>query len=141
MLVLVCVCCPSFVLGISLRRRALRRSKLLPSPATGLILSVSVVLSRWCQQAVLESGSILLRDTAGGKPGTDPAADFQRIYCGRKRKRVRACGARCRFNLLPICPKIRMIDRKSTRLNSSHVASSYAVFCLKKKTSTSGRGG
>src|SRR5690625_5540553 len=25
-------------------------------------------------------------------------------------------------------------DRKSTRLNSSHVASSYAVFCLKKNT-------
>src|SRR5690625_6544456 len=24
-------------------------------------------------------------------------------------------------------------DRKSTRLNSSHVANSYAVFCLKKK--------
>src|SRR5436309_10778051 len=31
-------------------------------------------------------------------------------------------------------------DRKSTRLNSSHVKISYAVFCLKKKTShTSGR--
>src|SRR5215208_7855646 len=27
-------------------------------------------------------------------------------------------------------------DRKSTRLNSSHVASSYAVFCLKQKTLT-----
>src|SRR5690625_2291832 len=27
-------------------------------------------------------------------------------------------------------------DRKSTRLNSSHVAISYAVFCLKKKTAT-----
>src|SRR5690625_5955442 len=26
-----------------------------------------------------------------------------------------------------------VIDRKSTRLNSSHVAISYAVFCLKKK--------
>src|SRR5690606_12678127 len=26
------------------------------------------------------------------------------------------------------------LDRKSTRLNSSHVKSSYAVFCLKKKT-------
>src|SRR5690606_41196264 len=25
-------------------------------------------------------------------------------------------------------------DRKSTRLNSSHVKTSYAVFCLKKKT-------
>src|SRR5437660_6638838 len=28
----------------------------------------------------------------------------------------------------------RHLDRKSTRLNSSHVAISYAVFCLKKKT-------
>src|SRR5690625_6177792 len=26
-----------------------------------------------------------------------------------------------------------IVDRKSTRLNSSHVAISYAVFCLKKK--------
>src|SRR5690625_6696193 len=26
-----------------------------------------------------------------------------------------------------------ILDRKSTRLNSSHVAISYAVFCLKKK--------
>ena len=26
-----------------------------------------------------------------------------------------------------------MLDRKSTRLNSSHVLISYAVFCLKKK--------
>src|SRR6202040_642134 len=29
----------------------------------------------------------------------------------------------------PVAPE----DRKSTRLNSSHVESSYAVFCLKKK--------
>src|SRR5690625_981460 len=28
---------------------------------------------------------------------------------------------------------IELQDRKSTRLNSSHVAISYAVFCLKKK--------
>src|SRR3989442_5719571 len=28
-------------------------------------------------------------------------------------------------------------DRKSTRLNSSHVRISYAVFCLQKKTATS----
>src|SRR5690554_300519 len=31
-------------------------------------------------------------------------------------------------------------DRKSTRLNSSHVRSSYAVFCLKKKSATAPRG-
>src|SRR5215208_5356242 len=30
-------------------------------------------------------------------------------------------------------PRVRDRDRKSTRLNSSHVAISYAVFCLKKK--------
>src|SRR5690606_41953541 len=29
---------------------------------------------------------------------------------------------------------IPLLDRKSTRLNSSHVKISYAVFCLKKKT-------
>src|SRR5690625_5511953 len=30
-------------------------------------------------------------------------------------------------------PEAEETDRKSTRLNSSHVAISYAVFCLKKK--------
>src|SRR5947207_7927488 len=28
---------------------------------------------------------------------------------------------------------VRILDRKSTRLNSSHTVNSYAVFCLKKK--------
>src|SRR3712207_7231895 len=32
---------------------------------------------------------------------------------------------------------VRPEDRKSTRLNSSHANISYAVFCLKKKTTTS----
>src|SRR5690349_22537368 len=32
---------------------------------------------------------------------------------------------------------VRSRDRKSTRLNSSHVEISYAVFCLKKKKKTS----
>src|SRR5258708_27438070 len=31
-------------------------------------------------------------------------------------------------------PAIVVLDRKSTRLNSSHQIISYAVFCLKKKT-------
>src|SRR2546426_3745335 len=30
-------------------------------------------------------------------------------------------------------PGERAVDRKSTRLNSSHLVISYAVFCLKKK--------
>src|SRR5699024_12149836 len=36
-------------------------------------------------------------------------------------------------NSLPPISFCNMIDRKSTRLNSSHVSISYAVFCLKKK--------
>src|SRR5207253_8659674 len=41
----------------------------------------------------------------------------------------------CRDCLLAIhsAPDCFEVDRKSTRLNSSHVAISYAVFCLKKK--------
>src|SRR5258708_21033500 len=39
------------------------------------------------------------------------------------------------FNLL--AGLYEALDRKSTRLNSSHQIISYAVFCLKKKTKTS----
>src|SRR5688500_19844164 len=31
------------------------------------------------------------------------------------------------------CSKQNVLDRKSTRLNSSHLVISYAVFCVKKK--------
>src|SRR5437667_1929884 len=34
----------------------------------------------------------------------------------------------------PECRRSSSIDRKSTRLNSSHITISYAVFCLKKKS-------
>src|SRR5439155_20159254 len=46
-----------------------------------------------------------------------------------------------RAELAEVRPKdfSRTRDRKSTRLNSSHVAISYAVFCLKKKTRGSRR--
>src|SRR5258708_16566674 len=40
--------------------------------------------------------------------------------------------------VLFVAPSMPILDRKSTRLNSSHQIISYAVFCLKKKkTSTS----
>src|SRR4051812_49598778 len=43
-----------------------------------------------------------------------------------------ATGIRLR---IPIGPRMvdGTVDRKSTRLNSSHMSISYAVFCLKKK--------
>src|SRR5208283_4234922 len=42
------------------------------------------------------------------------------------------CGDR---GLVSLVPKLGQ-DRKSTRLNSSHITISYAVFCLKKKNSS-----
>src|SRR5256885_12308773 len=44
----------------------------------------------------------------------------------------------CQRGLIRMAPSRRIvsplsIDRKSTRLNSSHLVISYAVFCLKKK--------
>src|SRR5437870_9820699 len=47
---------------------------------------------------------------------------------------LRASGAHPRVASRELWRAIpRFPDRKSTRLNSSHVAISYAVFCLKKK--------
>src|SRR5207253_9773622 len=47
---------------------------------------------------------------------------------------LRLAGARMRGLVDRVCEVDgRTVDRKSTRLNSSHVAISYAVFCLKKK--------
>src|SRR5699024_12225903 len=40
------------------------------------------------------------------------------------------------LDLLDNQPVLKRTDRKSTRLNSSHVSISYAVFCLKKKINT-----
>src|SRR5438874_9896915 len=37
------------------------------------------------------------------------------------------------FDVLNRVERVELRDRKSTRLNSSHVEISYAVFCLKKK--------
>src|SRR5204863_741909 len=46
----------------------------------------------------------------------------------------RALGDRLRRQQRPeLAPQRDALDRKSTRLNSSHVEISYAVFCLKKK--------
>src|SRR5438874_9152456 len=68
-----------------------------------------------------------------------PYTTLFRSRGGRHRRR-RSRGARprgaspspCRCRTAP--PRdVRRGDRKSTRLNSSHVEISYAVFCLKKK--------
>src|SRR5688572_32707685 len=43
-------------------------------------------------------------------------------------------GYRCAYGMFGSPYRLSLVDRKSTRLNSSHSQISYAVFCLKKKT-------
>src|SRR5436190_16049236 len=58
------------------------------------------------------------------RPARDvPRPDVRRPRAGRRRPGPPLQGL-----------QLRRPDRKSTRLNSSHTVTSYAVFCLKKKT-------
>src|SRR5690349_24080384 len=65
---------------------------------------------------------------------------FRSCPLRREPPRHASCAAVCpkpphRPKLKPLrSPRRARQDRKSTRLNSSHVEISYAVFCLKKKT-------
>src|SRR5207253_4748703 len=54
-----------------------------------------------------------------------PAVEIKDTYAGLSYAGGRAPGT--------LYSQVAGADRKSTRLNSSHVAISYAVFCLKKK--------
>src|SRR5437870_8943032 len=60
-----------------------------------------------------------VRDGRAHEDYQKPARFFERTYLTK--------------NLLDTSAEVMRRDRKSTRLNSSHVAISYAVFCLKKK--------
>src|SRR5438874_10772678 len=58
---------------------------------------------------------------------------WKRREAGAGRALVEVCEAFA-VDLLEAPYRAGELDRKSTRLNSSHVEISYAVFCLKKKT-------
>src|SRR3712207_8622836 len=52
----------------------------------------------------------------------------------RDHQRAMRVAAKLDFGCVWINTHIPLVDRKSTRLNSSHANISYAVFCLKKTT-------
>src|SRR5690606_41488352 len=58
---------------------------------------------------------------------------------GADPERRRRAGAEADEPQLPGADRDPVRDRKSTRLNSSHVKISYAVFCLKKKNAKTSR--
>src|SRR5439155_26099263 len=66
------------------------------------------------------------------RPGERVRRDRRREGAGRGGGRARASAGRRPRRPLGARVRRDRPDRKSTRLNSSHVAISYAVFCLKK---------
>src|SRR6202163_4809614 len=61
--------------------------------------------------------------------------EFRRVLFRSDRKSTRLNSSHQAISYAVFCLEIRrvLLDRKSTRLNSSHQAISYAVFCLIKK--------
>src|SRR2546430_8138726 len=63
-----------------------------------------------------------------------PGGDLRRHYRAAQRAGSAQPRAVSRgFHVPALAGRARHLDRKSTRLNSSHSQISYAVFCLKKK--------
>src|SRR5439155_15562009 len=80
------------------------------------------------------SRGVVTRPCAGaGGDGASSAvaSNMTAIRCGRGRSPFLMRGESRRDGMRGLL--LERGDRKSTRLNSSHVAISYAVFCLKKK--------
>src|SRR5439155_6871136 len=73
----------------------------------------------------------------GGVPVVADPAPVELVAAAHGRPRAAPCRPADHFRLLVTVAVeehgLATRDRKSTRLNSSHVAISYAVFCLKKK--------
>src|SRR5690606_40246790 len=80
-----------------------------------------------------EAGPIEIPDVARRMHHV-PASAFQpRLEAAEIRHRDVEKPARLQHAMQLLHVLDRRIDRKSTRLNSSHVKISYAVFCLRKK--------
>src|SRR5262245_64532423 len=63
-------------------------------------------------------------------------ADLGRVLADEQRRELLAHDRHQRRAAAAAPDRGLGLDRKSTRLNSSHLGISYAVFCLKKKTTT-----
>src|SRR5688500_17344347 len=83
--------------------------------STGLVRAIGISINRWQPANVLKALA------------TDLIDAVQVVY--------NVLDQNPEDELFPACrDKDIAVDRKSTRLNSSHLVISYAVFCLKKKT-------
>src|SRR5699024_12859123 len=98
---------------------SLVRSVLLAQPAAPEISPLSLHDALPISSAVLELPRSLFYETLSQQSGFQIGDDGDLMALLTQLAQVKA--------------KYDKVDRKSTRLNSSHVSISYAVFCLKKK--------
>src|SRR5690606_26469696 len=78
-------------------------------------------INKWYDLATLPAATFVLTDTRGQETEKAAAEEGDLVRINIPGPGVAAGGG------------YDWVDRKSTRLNSSHVKISYAVFCLKKK--------
>src|SRR5207245_4322820 len=78
-----------------------------------------------------DTGATTLRLDGGALDPLAGRSYHQIAMAGRSRHRSQDMGQLERAG--PSVDRLAFVDRKSTRLNSSHGSISYAVFCLKKK--------
>src|SRR5699024_12748193 len=77
--------------------------------------------------------AVFAQDGRGGAAGADARGGTVRPRAAAARHRGHPHRAAVGGGISQGAAERRHRDRKSTRLNSSHVSISYAVFCLKKK--------
>src|SRR5437660_8233357 len=98
-------------------------------PPTPTLFPYTTLFRSVVQRVVLLSQIIIDQFGERELPGEHGGGRFHsRVHPHHERLAIRLAVGR-EFHGVPA----RRQDRKSTRLNSSHVAISYAVFCLKKK--------
>jgi len=110
------------------------KAKQLPDPATYHILCALPEIDDTYESGLVKAGQTLHFEELLSpvlfvvKMGPDSYADKARFPSGP------SCQVGDFVLVRPNTGTRLKIDRKSTRLNSSHLGISYAVFCLKKKT-------
>src|SRR2546429_5408433 len=86
----------------------------------------------FCAMLLADMGAEVLRIARPGTP-----VDAQDITTrSRSQVEIDLRGEEGQASALALIARADLLDRKSTRLNSSHGYISYAVFCLKKKKTT-----
>src|SRR5699024_12659606 len=104
-------------------------SRIIASPPRSLLVFLIFLLSASVDPRVLSSFPT--------RRSSDlPALAFYYISFFHSKTRVNDIIDLRRYTLKQISYFNVYLDRKSTRLNSSHVSISYALFCLKKKHDT-----